>query len=472
MSERMSRLSIDYRNVMVSSVGQDHGLTDRLLESTRDALADAGQTIWREQAVGEQRWLNLPDDVALADEIEAFAAGARGRFDDFILIGIGGSSLGAIATIQALTHPQRNLLPAQKRRGPRFFVLDNPDPERVAAILETVDLARTLINVVTKSGQTAETMANFLVAEAALVAAVGPGRARQQIVATTDPAEGLLRKLAEELGYRTFPVPPGVDGRMTVLSAVGMLPAAMCGVDIHGLLAGARAGRRRCQLEDPLQIPGSLLAAIAWLCETQRKKSMMVTMPYADALYGMSDWFRQLWAESLGKRLSISGEEVFAGQTPIRALGAIDQHSQIQLYTEGPNDKLHSIIAVDAYRATATIAATPAGISELSYLQGAELGELLNRERQATAWALTNAQRPNLTISAPVIDAGVIGELFLMYEWQTMVAGALYGVNPSGQSGVEAGKNATYALMGRQGYEALQAELTAETATSPHILPA
>jgi len=194
-------------------------------------------------------------------------------------------------------------------------------------------------------------------------------------------------------------------------------------------------------------------------------------MPYADSLFGVSDWFRQLWAESLGKRLSTTGEEVFAGQTPIKALGAIDQHSQIQLYTEGPNDKVISIIRAGEYRAKVSIAQPPASIAELAYLRNAELGQLLDREALATAWALTQAKRPNYTITTPVIDAFAIGEFFFLYELQTVMAGALYGVNPFGQPGVEAGKNATYALMGRSGYEGLRDELLAGSgAESPYVV--
>jgi glucose-6-phosphate isomerase len=184
-----------------------------------------------------------------------------------------------------------------------------------------------------------------------------------------------------------------------------------------------------------------------------------VMMPYADSLFGIADWFRQLWAESLGKRLSVDGNEVFAGQTPIKALGAIDQHSQIQLYTEGPNDKLICLTAVENYRSRVTIDDTPGNVPDLAYLREAELGTLLDRERSATAWALTQAKRPNLTITIPTIDAGIVGEFYFMHEFQTVVAGGLYGVNPFGQPGVEAGKNATYALMGREGYEELHTEL-------------
>ncbi len=469
-SEIASRLVFDYRNATAAAVGSEHGVTEDDLDAIAPMVRAEHERITTEHAAQVQRWQDLPDDVDLADEIAAFAADARSRYDDFILIGIGGSSLGAIATIQALTHPFRNLLPAERRAGPRFFVLDNPDPEKVAATLETVDLSKTLVNVVSKSGQTAETAANFLAVRDAMYRALGAEQARKQIVATTDPDSGLLRQVADQEGYRTFPVPPGVDGRQTVLSAVGMIPAALAGVDIHGLLAGAAAMRARTRSPEVRENPAYLLAALSVLSDQKHGKSMLVTMPYADGLFGISDWFRQLWAESLGKRLSVDGDVVFAGQTPIKALGAIDQHSQIQLYTEGPNDKLIQLIAIESYRNQVAIPEPPADVPELGYFSGGELGQLLDRERLATAWALTSAQRPNLTITIPTIDAAIVGEFFYLFQLQTVMAGGLYRVNPFGQPGVEAGKNATYALMGRAGYEELKDELLTEPSDAGQFL--
>ena len=463
-SSNPSRISIDYYNATNHAVGDQNGISDAQLDGLSARVAAEHARIQAEHDAGEQRWMNLPDDLALVEEIEAFAAEARERFTDFILVGIGGSSLGALATIQALAHPFRNLQPNGVRIGPRLFLLDNPDPEKVQATLDTVDLPNTLISVVSKSGQTAETMANFLVARRALVDAVGEEQAVKQIVATTDNTSGLLRVLSDAAGYRTFPVPDGVDGRQTVLSAVGLLPAALAGIDIRQLLAGAAAMRAATRGDDIRTNPAYLLAALAYLADTERGKSMLVTMPYNDSLYGLADWFRQLWAESLGKRLSTDGREVFAGQTPINSLGAIDQHSQIQLYTEGPNDKLISLVSVGKFRSTVNIPDPPAETPELSYLADGELGQLLDRELLATAWALREAKRPNLTITTPVVDAFALGEFFYLHQLQTVMAGALYGVNPFGQPGVEAGKNATYALMGRAGYEQLRSDLTGTVA--------
>jgi glucose-6-phosphate isomerase len=459
-----SRLVIDYRNATSEAVGPEHGVSPDELDAIADKIRAEHERITAEHASEVQRWQNLPDDTALADEIAEFAQQARETYTDFILIGIGGSSLGAIATIQALTHPFRNLQPDGTRVGPRFFVLDNPDPEKVAATLETVDLSKTLVNVVSKSGQTAETAANFLVVRDAMYKALGAEQARKQIVATTDPESGLLRQMADQEGFRTFPVPPGVDGRQTVLSAVGLIPAALAGVDIHALLAGAAAMRERASSADVRENPAYLLAALSVISDQKHGKSMLVTMPYADALFGISDWFRQLWAESLGKKLSTDNEVVHAGQTPIKALGAIDQHSQIQLYTEGPNDKLIQLIAVETYRESVAIPNPPDDMPELGYFSGGELGQLLSRERHATSWALTEALRPNITITVPTIDAGIVGEFFYLLQLQTVMAGALYNINPFGQPGVEAGKNATYALMGRSGYEELKNELLATPA--------
>lgn len=463
-ASQASRLVIDYRNAMADAVGPTHGVSDAELDALQPYVQEQHDRIVAEHKSSVQRWQDLPDNTALADEIVEFATEARKTYRDFILIGIGGSSLGAIATIQALCNPFRNLMSEEERGGPRFFVLDNPDPEKVRATLEIVDLSKTLVNVVSKSGATAETAANFLVVRDALIQAVGKEQAAKQIVATTDPETGILRKMADAEGYRTFPVPPGVDGRQTVLSAVGMIPAAIAGVDIHQLLAGAAAMRLRLETSTIRDNPAYLLAALSVLADTKHDKSMLVTMPYADSLFGITDWFRQLWAESLGKKLSTDNEVVFAGQTPIKSLGAIDQHSQIQLYTEGPNDKLIQLIAVGEYREQVEIPSPPASGSELDYFKGGELGQLLDRERLATAWALTEADRPNLTITTPAIDAFAMGEFFYMMQLQTVMAGALYHVNPFGQPGVEAGKNATYALMGREGYEDLKAELLKEPA--------
>jgi glucose-6-phosphate isomerase len=277
---------------------------------------------------------------------------------------------------------------------------------------------------------------------------------RRHVLFTTDPEKGVLRRLADAEGIPTLPVPAGVGGRFSVLSAVGLLPAALAGIDIEALLAGAAAMDERCGTDDLLANPAALFAALQYLAHTERGAGVHVMMPYTDRLYSTADWFRQLWAESLGKRLDLEGREVAVGPTPVKALGATDQHSQVQLYIEGPFDKTVTFLTA---RETAMDLAIPQvyqDIDELGYLGGRTLGELLDAERQATSAALAGSGRMNMTIELPRIDAHAMGELLMMLQVATVYAGALYNVDPLDQPGVELGKVLTYGLMGRPGFDA------------------
>jgi glucose-6-phosphate isomerase len=290
----------------------------------------------------------------------------------------------------------------------------------------------------------------------------GGARLEDHLVVTTDAARGFLRPVVKELRVRSFPVPDGVGGRFSVLTPVGTFPLAMAGVDVGRLAAGARAMADRCRTAPMEQNPAALLAAIHVLLYRERAKSVAVLMPYSRRLFDLADWFRQLWAESLGKRRSLSGRDVFVGQTPVRSLGATDQHSQSQLYVEGPNDKVITIVGVDAFDREVAIPKEP-GIPGVEYLGGASLNRLIEAERVATLRAYVAASRPTIEIRFPKIEEGAVGEFLMAWEVATALAGDLLGVDAFDQPGVEAAKDATYALMGQRGYEkkaeALQAEL-------------
>ena len=338
---------------------------------------------------------------------------------------------------------------------PRLFVLDNVDPDTVKSLLDRIDVRRTLFNVISKSGTTAETMSQFLVVRDRLRAALEDESAiHRHLLFTTDPESGVLRKIADDEGVVTLPIPRNVGGRFSVLSAVGLLPAAMVGIEIERLLAGARAMRDRCETGDLSENPAGLYAALQWLADSEAGAPIHVMMPYSDRLYSMADWFRQLWAESLGKRVSRSGEEVFVGPTPVKALGATDQHSQVQLYMEGPFDKTITFLAVAERDRDLTIPPAYGEIEALGYLGGQTLGSLLDAERRATAAALAERGRMNMTLTLPRLDEHALGQLLMLLEIATVYAGALYDVNPLDQPGVELGKRLTYGLMGRPGVEA------------------
>lgn len=449
-------LTLDYANCLSVRVG-NHGLDPDRLEPGSE-LAEAAHTLTQRleqtRGTGWERWRELPFGQMRSQHVEAVRAlvqERRGRFENLVVLGIGGSALGNIALQAALNPPTWNLLPADRRDGPRLFVIDNVDPANFAAVMEICPPESTLYNVISKSGETAETAAQFMWVRDTINRTLGR-RAPEHVVAITDPEKGTMRKICDAEGYATLPVPEGVGGRFSVLSPVGLFSAAMCGIDIDALLDGAAAMDRRCSEGELARNPAAMLASL--LCElgARKGKTCHVLMPYANSLYLLADWFRQLWAESLGKQYDSTGEQVFAGFTPIKALGATDQHSQIQLYREGPNDKVIGLIEVDDFGTDVTIP-EGLGVEALSYLEGRSMTALLNAEKRATEYALVESQRPNFTIHMPRVDAAHVGEFIALFEITTAYAGLMLGINAYDQPAVETGKKATFGLMGRQGYE-------------------
>jgi glucose-6-phosphate isomerase len=387
--------------------------------------------------------------------IERYAAERRGAFDDLVVLGIGGSSLGLLAVNAALRTPFPRLEPV-----PRLTVLDNIDPVRVSSLLGALDPRRTLVNVITKSGDTAETMSTFLVLRRWLEDALGASGARERIVVTTDAAKGALRKIAADAGLAAFPVPDGVGGRFSVLTPVGLLPAALLGIDIRGLLGGAAAMDRRLASPELMENP-ALLGAVLHRMAYDGGRRISVMFAYADQLYLLADWYRQLWAESLGKRCRRDGTERPVGPTPVKALGVTDQHSQVQLYRDGPDDKVYTFLTVERFAAGVPIPAVgpAAGLDAVAYLGGHSLEELLAAEERATEAALFRAGRPVARIVFPEVSPHSVGEFFHLMEATTVAAGSLFGIDPLDQPGVEAGKQYAYGLMGRRGFEEKRREL-------------
>ena len=411
--------------------------------------ASAMKTLRRTLDSAAQGW-----DAILDDRAAASAATREGRrlarlADTLVLDGIGGSALGPLALETAL----------RPRRG-RLVVFDNVDPEGVRARLASLEPKRTAVNVITKSGSTAETMANLLVLLDWMERRLGHGHLRRWC-ATTDPAKGDLLVLARRLGIPTLEIPPNVGGRFSVLTAVGLLPAAFLGLDVDGLLSGARAMRRHCWSAPAERNAGVMAAVLLHGMATRRGRNVQVVMPYADGLLHLADWYRQLWAESLGKRHDRAGRVVETGQTPVTSLGATDQHSQVQLYMEGPQDKVVTFLEVAKVNGDVKIPRRHADLVSLGYLGGRTLGELIAAEKRGTEIALTAAGRPSFTYVLPRIDAHVLGQMLYLFEFQTAVSGELYGIDAFDQPGVEAGKVAAYALMGRKGYEKDAARLKA-----------
>ncbi len=460
------RIRLDYTNMMSSRIDMHHGVTDDDITYLEEMGRKAHKDLWERHESGDLGFMSLHNQADELQDIKGAAARLQKRFDNYVVIGIGGSALGNIALNSALNPPYYNELSKDERKeGLKVYFPDNVDPELLRGLLNVIDLTKTVFNVITKSGSTAETLANFLIIREELKKAVGDEYHRH-IIVTTDPHKGFLRKLATKEDFRSFSVPENVGGRFSVLSPVGLLSAAVTNVDVDELLAGAAEMHERCSGPDIRSNPALMAAALQYLLY-QKMKNIVVMMPYAQALKDIADWFRQLWAESLGKKSDRSGKIVYEGSTPVNALGATDQHSQIQLYIEGPFDKSVIFLTVEKFRENVNIPA--AGFQDedaLGYLEGSSLEKLIQTEQYATEWALTKNNRPNCKIIIPEVNAYTIGQLLYMLELQTAYAGELFNVNAFDQPGVEDGKKATYALMGRDGYGSLKQELLTGMDTS------
>jgi len=456
-------LSLDFSNMMHPAVSG--GITDADWAQAGEGFRRAHHGVRTEHEAGVVGLVDLPGNTHCAEQTARFSDVARGRFRDVVILGIGGSALGPIALRTALRAPGWNLLTEGERGGlPALHVLDNLDPSTIAVLLGRLDLRRTLFVVTSKSGGTAETMAQYLVVRDRLERTLG-GATRDHLVLVTDPEKGALRALARAEGVPALDVPPNVGGRFSVLSPVGTLPAALIGIDTAALLAGAGDMARRCAEPDLATNPAGAYAVLQWLSHERGGRGVHVFMPYSDPLRDFAAWFVQLWAESLGKIQPGGGGSV--GPTPIAALGATDQHSQVQLFMEGPADKTVTFIAVRERGTDLAIPSAYQHVPELAYLGGHTLGELIDIEQRATAGALARRGRPNMTLTLDRVDPWHVGGLIMLLEIATAYAGDLYGINAFDQPGVELGKRFTYGMMGRPGFDASRAEFEALPQSDP-----
>lgn len=448
-------IELNYRNIKEEVIGIENGLNiDAEFNEYKDIIHKiiAELNSNKDKPGQNLQWMNLGYNEETIWYVKEYAALVENRFENILILGMGGSSLGAQAVCEALLPSYWNYLTKEQRENfPRIFFLDNIDPDQMTSILNILDLKKTLVNVVTKSGSTAEVMAQFMVLKDLMEKELGVDY-RKNIIATTDKNVGILKQLSDQEGYKTFYIPDDVGGRFSVFSAVGLLPFALLGINIEEITQGIKDMDLALKNTDIHFNIAAQNALIHYLMDIKKGKKISVMMPYSYKLRLVADWYCQLWAESLGKERDRNNNIVNSGQTPVKALGVTDQHSQIQLYNEGPNDKIINFLRVGEYNTTLEIP----NIFEytgISYLGGKTINRLFNAEADSTMASLIDYQRPNITITVPKVTPYYIGQLLYMLEVQTAITAALYNINAFDQPGVEQSKNYTYALMGRIGYE-------------------
>jgi glucose-6-phosphate isomerase len=439
-------IKYDFTNALESAVGE-HGMP----ESALSAAADSSQ-----------RAVAAIDGAHKQEPVEKVVAFAREHaYKNILILGIGGSALGPAALEAALSRPDA---------GRKLVVLDNIDPDFIAGSLEALNPADTFVNVIAKSGVTAETMATFAIVRKWMIDRVGAEGLRDRVAVTTDPQKGDLLAIARQEKFSIFEIPSNVGGRFSVLTPVGTLPAALLGFNVEAMMRGAAATAE--QARRPLAENPALMAAfVQWTLDRKHRKSVLVLFPYSQALWKFAFWFKQLWGESLGKRYDRRKREVFYGQTPTAALGVTDQHSQLQLFIEGPNDKSFLFWSVRQFRESLKIAHPYSAFDSMGYLEGRTVAELFEAERRATEMAITEAGRPNSTVVVDRIDEETVGSLIMFSQYMTAYAGEFYDIDAFDQPGVEYGKKLTFCQMNRPGFEEYRGKIESELRKDRRSVP-
>ncbi|MFC1855744.1 glucose-6-phosphate isomerase [Thermodesulfobacteriota bacterium] len=462
------KISFDFNYAMKDFLESEDAVTKEEIEAAKEKCESVIRDIKKERAAGLLPYMDLPYAVAEIDDAKQLASKIRYLCDTFVVLGIGGSALGTTALKTALTPAFFHIEEIEERNAPRLLIADNIDPDWLLSMLKMVENGRTVFNVISKSGSTAETMSQFLIAVKFLKDNVG-AKYKDNMIVTTDKSNGVLREIVNREEYASLVVPDGVGGRFSVFSSVGLLPSAVLGIDIDQMLAGARYMDERCKNENLFENPAAMSALINYLYY-KKGRNIQVMMPYSSALRDIADWYRQLWAESLGKKYDLNGNVVNVGQTPVKALGVTDQHSQLQLYVEGPDDKLVTFLKVEEFDHELNIPDEYNALDGVSYLCGNSMNNLINAELKATEITLMKNKKPNCTISLPKVNPFTVGQLMYMLEVQTSIMGGLLGINTYDQPGVEQGKEYTYGMIGRKGYESKNDEIEAQRRKEPDFV--
>ena len=416
---------------------------------------DAKETLVSKTGAGNDflGWIDLPVDYDKEEfaRIKAAAKKIQSDSDVLLVIGIGGSYLGARAAIEFLSHSFYNVLDKSVRKTPEIYFCGNSiSSTYLKHLMDVVGDRDFSINMISKSGTTTEPAIAFRVFKEKLEAKYGKKGAAERIYATTDKAKGSLKHLSDEEGYETFVVPDDVGGRFSVLTAVGLLPIAVSGADIDKLMEGAASGRKRA-LENDFEENDALQYAAMRNILLRKGKSVEILANYEPAVHYVSEWWKQLFGESEGK----DNKGLFPASVDLTT----DLHSMGQFIQDGSRVMFETVINIDTPREELTIGEEPVDLDGLNYLAGKPVDFVNKSAMNGTILAHTDGQVPNFMVTVPEVNEFYLGELFYFFEFACGVSGYLLGVNPFNQPGVESYKKNMFALLGKPGYEAQREEL-------------
>jgi len=393
-------------------------------------------------------WIDLPVDYDKEefDRIKKAAAKIQSDSDVLLVVGIGGSYLGARAAIEFLTHSFYNVLDKEDRKTPEIYFVGNSISSKYIKDLQDVLKGKDFsINIISKSGTTTEPAIAFRVFKEMLIEKYGREEANKRIYATTDKARGALKNLANQEGYESFVVPDDVGGRFSVLTAVGLLPIAVSGADIDKLMEGAAYGRTKA-LETPYEENPALLYAAIRNILLRKGKHVEIVANYEPSLHYVSEWWKQLYGESEGK----DQKGIFPAAVDLTT----DLHSMGQFIQDGARIMFETVINVEDSAAEVVLKKEEVDTDGMNYLAGKNVDFVNKSAMNGTMLAHTDGQVPNLKVNVPEQNAYYLGQLFYFFEFACGISGYLLGVNPFNQPGVESYKKNMFALLGKPGYEA------------------
>jgi glucose-6-phosphate isomerase len=444
----MSKVSFSYQNALPFIREDEIEKMKRLVMPAKKDLVDK---------VGPGNdflgWIDLPVDYDKEEfaRIKAAAKKIQGESEVLIVIGIGGSYLGARAAISFLSHSFNNKLSKEQRKTPEIYFAGNSiSGTYLANLLDVIGDRDFSINVISKSGTTTEPAIAFRVLKEKLIKKYGKEEAASRIYATTDRQRGALKSMATEEGYETFVVPDDIGGRFTVLTAVGLLPIAVSGADIDKLMEGAQSMRQHC-LETEFESNDALLYAAVRNVLLRRGKAIEILVNYEPNMHYVSEWWKQLYGESEGK----DGKGLF----PAAVDFSTDLHSMGQYIQDGSNITFETVLNVEKMATDIVINAEDVDLDGLNYLAGKNMDFVNKNAMKGTVLAHVDGGVPNLMLNIPEMNEYYLGQLFYFFEFACGVSGYVLGINPFDQPGVEAYKKNMFALLGKPGYEAQKAEL-------------
>jgi len=447
-----NQLQYDYQFMSAQKVGK-FGFQQKDLNTLLKKLRSINQDFKARKNEPVFSFRKLPYETKTIKQVENLSRKLKKKFNTLVVVGIGGSNLGAKAVYNCLAGYYANQSVKQKYKI--YFLGDTTDPRPLADLLQIIDLKKTVFQIVSKSGSTIEPLANFLYLREAVIKTVGYKKHQDHFIITTNKEKGSLLELVYKEGYRLLAHHQS-GGRFSVLSVNGLLPAVWAGLKTADLLAGARVIDKISNLNTKNNLP-FVFAALQCLAYLKKKQSVHVLMPYDYYLFEYSNWWRQLWGESLSNKFNLKNKKVNLGITPVANLGPTDQHSQIQLMIEGPFDKIISFIVTEKNNIKMKIPKYPD--SQSAYLGGHKFKEVLDIEHRATAVSLMKNQRPNQTLIIPEVNEFYLGQLFYFMEMATLYLGELLQVNVTDQPGVEQSKHFMYGLLGKEGYDKFKKEI-------------